>query len=143
MVAPLPSLRCFAKGNRILHPDRVVVAGGPHRGGEGKDGWMDGWCENSGGNSLGHGPAAPISRSSRQQRFFNSGLADPWNLGSCMIELVTCQLMVGHFGQLSPLDYRRMSGHLNHLAPCDSAPLAPLPRGTHIVLPLVELPLGE
>ena len=59
----------------------------------GPDGWVDGWCENSGGNSLGHGPKAVISRSPCQQRFLNSGFVDQGNLGSCVIELITRQLM--------------------------------------------------
>ena len=36
---------------------------------------MDGWYENSGGSSLGHGPKALISRSPCQQHFLNSGVA--------------------------------------------------------------------
>ena len=75
-------------------------SGSPLRPGD--YGWMDGWCENSGGNSLGHGPKAPISRSPCQQRFLNLGLADPRNLGSCTAELMTCQLLVGNFGQPRP-----------------------------------------
>ena len=48
-------------------------------GGGGMDGCMDGWSENLGGNSLGHGSKALISRSPCRQRFLNSGLADPRN----------------------------------------------------------------
>ena len=66
------------------------------------DGWMDGWCENSGGNYLGHGRKAPISRSTCHQQFLNSGFADPRNLGFGVIELLTCQLMAGNFGQPRP-----------------------------------------
>ena len=37
-----------------------------------------------------------------QQHFLNSGVADPRDLGSCAMELVTGQLMVGNFQQPSP-----------------------------------------
>ena len=57
---------------------------------------MDGWSENSGGNSQGDGPIAPFSCSPHQQRFLSSGSAD---LGSCAAELVIRQLMVGNSRQ--------------------------------------------
>ena len=64
---------------------------------------MDGCCENLGRNSLGNGLKAPISGSPYHQCFLNSGLADPRDLGSCVIELVTRpQLMVGNFGPPRP-----------------------------------------
>ena len=60
------------------------------------DRWMGGariWE----GNSQGHRPIALFSCSPYQHRFLNSGLADPRDLGSCVVELVTPQLMVGSF----------------------------------------------
>ena len=68
-------------------------------------GWMEGWMDGArirGGNSLGHGPKAPISRSHCQQHCLNSGLADPRNWGACTTELMTRQLLVGNFGQPRP-----------------------------------------
>ena len=67
-------------------------------------GWggMEGWRENSGGNSQGHGPIAPSSRSPFQQRFLNSGVADPRDLGSCVMELTTRQLLVGNLKHPGP-----------------------------------------
>ena len=76
----------------------------------GRDGWMDGWCENSGGNSLGHGPKAPISPSPCQKRFLSSGLANPRNLGSCTTKLMIWLLQ-------APPDCRRTLERSNHQAP--------------------------
>ena len=53
---------------------------------------MDGWHKNLGGNSQGHRPIAPFSRSPYQRRFLNSGIADPRDLDSHVVQLVTRQL---------------------------------------------------
>ena len=92
------------------------VLGGAMGGG---DGWMDGWMVREFGGQL-PGTQAKSSDPSQssQQSFLNLGLAGPWNLGSCMIELMTRQLMVGKlWAAQAPLDCCRTSGHSNHPAP--------------------------
>ena len=78
----------------------MVGEGGAGLGGAGRDGagqcgggWMDGWRENS-GSSQAHGPIVPFYLCPCQLRFSNAGSGDPSDLGSCVVELVTCQFMV-------------------------------------------------
>ena len=92
-------------------------------GGGWMDGWMDGQCGDLGGNSQAHGPIALFSRSPYQQRFLNLGLANPRDLGSCVIKLVTRQVMVGKFKQPSPPDCHRTPGQLE--APSPPPPWVP------------------